>query len=80
MTDQELDEILTLHWPVVVRSVMGDARTEDFFRGFARSIARHGKRPDWRPSPAQERIMRQMLRDFAGPSRMEPEPDLIERD
>lgn len=78
MTSLELDEILTLRWPVVMRRVMGDARTEGFVRGFARSIARHGKRPEWHPTPKQERIMRHMLDEFAGPS--EPDPVLIERD
>lgn len=78
MTDLELDEILTLRWPVVMRRVMGDARTEGFVRNFARSIARHGKRSAWRPSPKQERIMRQLLVDYSGAP--EPEPDLIDRD
>lgn len=78
MTDLELDEILTLRWPVVMRRVMGDARTEGFVRSFARSIARHGKRPAWHPTPKQERIMRQMLDEFT--SAPEPEPELIERD
>lgn len=78
MTDLELDEILTLRWPVVMRRVMGDARTEGFVRGFARSIARHGKRPEWHPTPKQERIMRQMLAEFTGPP--EPDPVLVEDD
>lgn len=77
MTDLELDEILTLRWPVVMRRVMGDARTEGFVRSFARSIARHGKRPAWHPTPKQERIMRQMLDEFASPPA--PDPMLIER-
>ena len=77
MTDLELDEILTLRWPVVMRRVMGDVRTDGFVRGFVRSIARHGKRPAWHPTPKQERIMREMLDQFAGPA--EPEPELIER-
>lgn len=77
MTDLELDEILTLRWPVVMRRVMGDHRTEGFVRGFVRSIARHGKRPAWRPTCKQQRLMRQMLEEFTGMH--EPEPDLIER-
>lgn len=74
----ELDKILTLEWPRVVRCVMGDTNTDDFTRGFVRSIARHGKRPEWRPSFKQERLMRLMLRDYSG----QPEPyfDPIERD
>lgn len=78
MTDLELDEILTLRWPGIVRRVMGDARTDGFIRSFVQSIARHGKRPAWHPTPKQERIMRQILADFTGPP--EPEPELIERD
>lgn len=76
MTDLELDEILTLRWPVVMRRVMGDARTDGFVRSFARSIARHGKRPAWHPTPKQERIMRQMLDEFTSPP--EPDPVLVE--
>lgn len=78
MTDVELDQILTLRWPSVMRRVMGDARTEGFVRSFAASIARHGKRPAWHPTAKQERIMRQILDDFT--SAPEPEPDLIEKD
>lgn len=78
MTTLELDEILTLRWPMVLRRVMGDSRTEGFVRSFARSIARHGKRPEWRPTPKQERIMRQMLDEFTSPP--EPDPVLVEGD
>lgn len=78
MTDLELDEILTLRWPGIVRRVMGDSRTEGFLRGFVRSIARHGKRRDWRPTLKQERLMRQVLTEYSGPA--EPDPELIERE
>lgn len=78
MTDLELDEILTLRWPGVMRRVMGDVRTEGFVRGFVRSIARHGKRQAWRPTPKQERLMRQMLVEYSGPP--EPDPVLVEGD
>lgn len=78
MTDLELDEILTLRWPGIVRRVMGDARTDGFVRGFVRSIALHGKRRTWRPTSKQERIMRQVLEDFS--SATEEEPELIERE
>lgn len=77
MTDLELDKILTLEWPAVVRRVMGDVNTEGFARGFALSIARHGKRPAWRPTPKQEYLMKQFLRDYSGAT--EPELDLIDR-
>lgn len=76
MTELELDEILTLRWPGVVRRVMGDVRAGDFLRGFVRSIARHGKRRAWKPTPNQARIMRQVLVDYSGPP--EPDPVLIE--
>lgn len=78
MTEAELDEVLTFRWPLVVRRVMGDAGTDGFVRGFARSIAKHGKRQSWKPTPKQERIMRQLLDQFAGPA--EPDIYLIERD
>lgn len=78
MTEIELDEIITLRWPVLMRRVMGDARTEGFVRSFAQSIARHGKRPSWHPTPKQERVMRQLLDEYSGPP--DPAPYLIERD
>ncbi|RWR07712.1 hypothetical protein [Paenirhodobacter populi] len=59
MTDTELDEILTLRWPAVVRRAMMDG--DDFSRNFTRSIARQGKRPNWRPSAKQEYFMRRLL-------------------
>lgn len=78
MTDLELDEILTLRWPGVVRRVMADMSADEFARGFARSISRHGKRLGWHPSHKQERIMRQMLDQYS--SAPEPEIELIERE
>ena len=76
MTEQELDEILTHHWPLVLRRVMADG-SDEWAKGFARSIARHGKRPGWRPSPKQEWIMRRMVAEL-GTSRDE-QMELIER-
>ncbi len=38
MTDLELDEILTLRWPKVVRRAM--AGTDEWLKSFTRSIAR----------------------------------------
>lgn len=73
----ELDEVLTLRWPKVLRRVMADVNADDFAKGFARSIAKNGKRPEWKPSARQEWIMRQMLADYSGP--LEPEPELFER-
>ena len=75
MTKGELDEILTFHWPRVVRRAMAEG--DEWLQGFVRSISRHGKRPTWRPTPKQERIMRRLVDEL----RAAPEPDLevIER-
>lgn len=62
MTDHELDEILTVHWPIVMRRVMADG-ADDWLKGFVRSIARQGKRRNWRPTPKQAFIMRQLVND-----------------
>ncbi|WP_321830669.1 hypothetical protein [Thalassovita sp.] len=75
MTDLELDEILTLHWPRVMRRAMRDG--DAWAQGFAMSIARHGKRQSWRPSTKQARIMRRMVNDLATVPNEELE--LIER-
>lgn len=77
MTPNELDELLTLRWPMVVRRVMADVNADDFAKGFARSIAKHRKRPDWKPSARQEWIMRQMLADYSGAR--EADPEVIDR-
>lgn len=76
MTDRELDEILTLRWPMVVRRVMADG-SDDWLMGFVRSIARHGKRPSWRPSDKQAGIMRRLVSELG--TAPEPNFDLIER-
>lgn len=78
MTDLELDRILTLEWPTVLRRIMADVNADDFTKGFARSISRHGKKPDWHPTEKQERIMRSLMADYRS-SQPEPEPDLLER-
>lgn len=75
MTGLELDEILTLHWPRVLRRVMIDG--DDWSQVFAKSIARHAKRASWRPSIKQAQIMRRMVSDLI--TAPEPELDLIER-
>lgn len=77
MTDLELDQILILKWPSVVRRIMGDPNADEFARGFARSIARNGKRQAWRPSPKQARIMREMVDQYGRFD--EADPQLIER-
>lgn len=66
MAGEELDQILTLRWPAVVRRVMAED-VEDWIKGFVRSIAKHGKRPGWTPSPKQEALMRQLLAEQADP-------------
>ena len=63
MTDRELDELLTIRWPAVMRRVMADG-SDEWLKGFVRSIARHGKRASWRPSAKQERIMRRLVADL----------------
>lgn len=63
MTERELDEILTFRWPVVMRRVMADG-SDDWLKGFVRSIARHGKRPSWRPTPKQAQIMRRLVSEL----------------
>ena len=75
MTDQELDEILIHHWPSVVRRIMG-SNCDDWLKGFVRSIARHGKRPGWRPSHKQEHIMRRLVAETGN---VPDQLDLIER-
>jgi len=60
----------------VVRRVMGEDY-DDWVKGFVRSIARHGKRPSWRPSQKQQAIMRQLLAEHdTDPGQLF---DLIER-
>jgi len=77
MTEQELDEILTFRWPAVVRRVMAE-ESDDWLKGFVRSIARHGKRKSWTPSHKQEALMRQLLAEQHQPR--SPQLDLIERE
>lgn len=75
MTAQELDEILTFHWPRVLRRVMADG-SDDWAKNFAKSIARHGKRPGWQPSRKQAWIMRKMVSELGTPP--EGPMDLVE--
>ena len=77
MTEYELDEILTLYWPRVLRQVMAPEGNE-WERGFALSIARAGKRPGWRPTPKQESIMRRMVAELFTHTQEEGELHLIE--
>lgn len=75
MTDLELDEILTLHWPGIVRQVMADG-SDEWLKGFVRSIARHGKRAGWHPTDRQAAIMRRLVVERGQP--VHGDPRLIE--
>lgn len=76
MTDRELDEILVFRWPVVMRHVLADG-SDEWLCGFVRSIARHGKRPSWRPTTKQAQIMRRLVSEL-GTAR-EPMMEVIEQ-
>lgn len=76
MTRSELDEILIHRWPIVMRRVMADG-SDDWLKGFVRSIARHGKRPSWRPSPKQAQIMRRLVSEMG--TAPEPMMEVTER-
>ncbi|MFC3057858.1 hypothetical protein [Paenirhodobacter populi] len=64
MTEVEVDQILTLQWPAVVRRAMAEG--DAWSRKFACSIARQGKRPGWMPTPKQEFLMRAALAEMGG--------------
>lgn len=66
MTSRELDEILTFYWPVIMRRTMAESG-DDWLKSFVRSIARHGKRPNWRPSEKQARIMKRLVIELRTP-------------
>jgi hypothetical protein len=76
MTERELDELLMLYWPQVLRRVMADG-SDEWIKGFVRSIAKHGKRAAWRPSARQEQIMRRLVSELGTATELEIE--LIER-
>ena len=76
MTGRELDEVMTFRWPMVMRRVMADG-SDEWLKSFVQSIAKHGKRASWRPSPKQEQIMRRLLSELGTAPRDDFE--LIER-
>ncbi len=76
MTDRELDEVLTHLWPIVLRRAMADG-SDEWLKGFVKSIARHSKRATWRPTRKQEQIMRRLVSEVR--TSPVPELDLIER-
>lgn len=76
MTSNDLDVIMTHYWPRIVKKAMAD-KSDPWIKGFVLSIARHAKRPSWRPSAKQEQIMRSLLSDLhIGPTQ---DVELIER-
>lgn len=70
MTEQELEEIM-LEWRGVFRCA-----TDPWAIQFARSILRHAKRPEWRPSAKQAGMMRRMIAEVRR-ARPDPETDLL---
>jgi hypothetical protein len=77
MTDEEIDEILTFHWPMVLRRTMASA-ADDWIKGFVRSVARHGKRRNWRPTARQAQIMRRLVSELGTAPDTDNAPILIE--
>lgn len=71
MTEHQLDELLTFRWPLVLRRAV--ASGDEWAAGFAKSIARHGKRKSWHPSDRQAAVMRRMV-DELGTA---PEPEFV---
>ena len=63
MTDLELDRILTFQWPTVVRVVTAGS-SDAWSKGFVRSIAKQGKRPNWKPTPKQAAIMKRFVAEL----------------
>lgn len=53
-----VDELLW-SWPTVCKSAK-----DEWARGFALSIAKQSKRPNWAPSPKQHALMQRMVRDL----------------
>lgn len=70
MTDRELDEIL-YRWPAILRTLIA-TDADEWAIGFAKSIAKQGKRASWTPSERQATIMRRMVAELGtapdGPS------------
>ena len=76
MTAVELDQIMIHSWPMVLRRVMSED-SDEWLKSFVRSIARHGKRASWRPTPKQEQIMRRLVSELGTAP---DDVDLIEND
>jgi len=76
MTNTELDEIMILHWPAVMRRAMAEG--DAWLKGFVKSIGRHAKRPSWHPSSKQAHIMRRLVAEVGRPPLEDGDIDLIE--
>lgn len=77
MTDLQLDELLTIRWPIVVRRVMADDQSQEWARGFVRSIAKQSKRKAWRPTKKQLAVMERFVVEILPTT--ESEIEVIER-
>lgn len=73
MTRRELDEIL-FRWPAILRAIIAKGGDE-WAIGFAKSIAKQGKRESWTPSVRQASIMRRLVAEHDTAT----DPELIER-
>jgi hypothetical protein len=63
MTPHELDEIIETKWPAVVRRAMADG-SDEWIKGFVRSIAKQAKRANWKPTQRQASLMRRLVADL----------------
>lgn len=63
MTPRELDEIIETKWPAVVRRAMADG-SDDWIKGFVRSIAKQSKRANWKPSDRQASLMQRLVAEL----------------
>jgi len=76
MTDRELDQIMIMWWPDVLRRTMAEG--DDWLKGFVKSIARHAKRPSWHPTVKQEAIMRRLVAEVGSPPMADDDIQLID--
>lgn len=76
MTEQELDEILTLKWPRVIRRAIAED-ADEWLIGFTKSIARQARRRSWKPSTKQLSLIKRLVADLDRPG--EGSMEVIER-
>lgn len=74
MTSAELDEVLIFYWPMVINRALETGNA--WAVGFAKSIAKHGRNPNWTPSPRQEASMLELLEGVRHTTA--PAPELID--